>query len=292
MANDDSHAHCALVRPISGTFFRLAALTRDASLVRSCVRLTSVGFWQFDLGDDVAHQQMQLLAVEYLAAAAILGDSLWGMMVMELPPHITFPQRVSMLFSKTILRLVRLDAQRAMDVYHLWWRYLPVPDPSVPQGPMLVEEGLTDLATPMLPDIDFTGPFLGTILRLLAKQGSWYIDLEPAAIIARALRSVSVSKAPLQTSRLPTRRCNLQERVRSGPRILQRSCTSHTPFHASPPQAVPRRCGDRKAFPALAREVICTLGPGVSSPASKLLFTRHVKLLYKALYLRKDVAGA
>jgi hypothetical protein len=58
------------VRPILGTFFRLAALTRDASLVRSCVRLASVGFWQFDLGDDVARRQAQLLAVEYLAAAA------------------------------------------------------------------------------------------------------------------------------------------------------------------------------------------------------------------------------
>jgi hypothetical protein len=207
-----------------------------------------------------------------------------------------------MLLSRTNLRHDPLDARRAAEVYRLWRRYLPVPDLSVPQGQMLVEDGLTDLATPMLSDINFTGPFLGTILRLLAKQGSWYIVLEPAVIIARALCSVSVSKAPLQTSRLHTRRhvastgayrrCNLQERVRSEPRILQRSCTSRTPFHASAPQTVPRRCGDREAFPALARQVICTLGPGAPSPASKLLFTRHVKLLYKALYLRKDVAGA
>jgi hypothetical protein len=150
IANNDSHAHRALVRPILGTFFRLAALTRDASLVRSCVRLASVGFWQFDLGDDVARRQAQLLAVEYLAAAAVSGDSLWERMVMELPPHITFPQWLSMLLSKTILRLVRLDAQRAVDVYHLWRRYLPVPDLSGPLGPMLVQEGRADLAIPML----------------------------------------------------------------------------------------------------------------------------------------------
>jgi hypothetical protein len=60
-----------------GPFWALSsALTRDAFLVRSCVRLASVGFWQFDLGDDVTRWQAQLLAVEYLAAAAVSGDSL------------------------------------------------------------------------------------------------------------------------------------------------------------------------------------------------------------------------
>ncbi|KAN0132968.1 hypothetical protein V8E53_009333 [Lactarius tabidus] len=125
IANNDSHAHRALVRPILGAFFRLVALTRDASLIRSCVRLASVGFWQFDLSDYVARRQTQLLAVEYLAAAAISGDSLWERMVMVLPQHITFRQWLSMLLSKTILRLVRLDAQCAADVYHPWRRYLP-----------------------------------------------------------------------------------------------------------------------------------------------------------------------
>ena len=199
-ANNDSHAHRALVRPILGTFFRLAARTRDASLVRSCVRLASVGFWQFDLGDDVARRQAQLLAVEYLAAAAVSGDSLWERMVMELPPHITFPQWQSMLLSKTILRLVRLDAERAVEVYYLWRRYLPLPDLSAPLGPMLVQEGRADLAIPMISGINFTGPSLGAILRPLAKQGSWYIDLELAAIIAKALNSVSASEAPPQTT--------------------------------------------------------------------------------------------
>jgi hypothetical protein len=108
-------------------------------------------------------------------------------------PRITFSQWVSMLLSKTILRLVRLDAQRAMDVYHLWWRYLPVPDLSVPQGPML---GRADLAILMLSDINCTGPSLGTVLQPNAKQGSWYIDLELAAIIAKALHFISVSEAP------------------------------------------------------------------------------------------------
>ncbi|KAI9439917.1 hypothetical protein H4582DRAFT_1943959 [Lactarius indigo] len=204
IANNDSHAHRALVRPILGTFFRLAALTRDASLVRSCVRLASVGFWQFDLGDDVARRQAQLLAVEYLAAAAVSGDSLWERIVIELPPHVTFPQWHSMLLSKTILRLVRLDAQRAVDVHHLWRRYLPLPDLSASLGPMLVQEGRADLAIPMLSDINFTGPSLGTVLRSLAKQGSWYIDLELASIIAKALYAISVSEAPPQTT--PARR--------------------------------------------------------------------------------------
>jgi hypothetical protein len=45
-------------------------------------------------------------------------------------------------------------------------------------------------------DINFTGRSLGTILRPLAKQGNWYIDPELAAIIARALCSISVSEAP------------------------------------------------------------------------------------------------
>ena len=153
MAIDDSNAHRALVRPILGTFFRLAALTRDASLVRSCVRLASVGFWQFDLGDDVARRQAQLLATEYLAATAVSGDSLWERTITELPPHITFPQWHSMLLSKTILRLVRLDAQRAVDVYHLWRRYLPVPDLSMSLGPMLVQEGRADLAIDVIQHI-------------------------------------------------------------------------------------------------------------------------------------------
>jgi hypothetical protein len=117
-----------------------------------------------------------LLAVEYLAAAAISGESLWERMVMELPPHITFPQWLLMLLSKTILHLVRLDAQGAVDVYDLWRRYLPVPDLSGPLGPMLVRAGRS--RGPRNTDITFTGPSLGVILRPLAKQGSWYIDLE------------------------------------------------------------------------------------------------------------------
>ncbi|KAH9178119.1 hypothetical protein EDB89DRAFT_1929355, partial [Lactarius sanguifluus] len=166
IANNDSHAHRALVRPI---------LARDASLVRSCVRLASVGFWQFDL-----------------AAAAISGDSLWERIVIELPPHITFPQWHSMLLSKTILRLVRLDAQRAVDVYHLWRRYLPLPDLSASLGPMLVQEGCADLRNT---DLSF-----GHLL----SRGSWYIDLELAAIIAKALHAISISEAPPQTT--PARR--------------------------------------------------------------------------------------
>ncbi|KAF8273294.1 hypothetical protein EI94DRAFT_1298434 [Lactarius quietus] len=200
IANNDSHAHRAIVRPVLGTFFRLAAITRDPSLVRSCVRLASVGFWQFDLGDDVARRQAQLLAVEYLTAATISGDSLWENMVIDLPPHITFPQWHPMLLSKTILRLVRLDAQRAVDMYYLWRRYLPVPNLSMPLGPMLVQEGRADLAIPLLSDINFTGSSLGAVLRPLAKQGSWYIDLKLAAIIAKALYSISASDAPPQTT--------------------------------------------------------------------------------------------
>jgi hypothetical protein len=48
--------------------------------------------------------------------------------------------------------------------------------------------------------VTFTGPSLGAILRPLAKQGSWYIDLELAAIIAKALHSISISEAPPQTT--------------------------------------------------------------------------------------------
>src|SRR6266404_38446 len=85
-----------------GTFFRLTALTRDAYPVRSCARLASVRFWQFELGDNVARRQAQLLAVEYLVTTAISGDSLWERIVTELPPHITFLQWHPMLLSKTI----------------------------------------------------------------------------------------------------------------------------------------------------------------------------------------------
>ncbi|KAN0132966.1 hypothetical protein V8E53_009331 [Lactarius tabidus] len=133
------------------------------------------------------------------AAAVLLGDSLWERMVTELPPHITFPQWLSTLLVKTI-RIVRLDAQRAVDVYQLWRRYLPIPDPSGPLGPMLVQEGRADLAIPMLSDINLLGSSLGTILRPLAKQGSWYIYLELAAVIAKALSSIYVTEAPAQTT--------------------------------------------------------------------------------------------
>ncbi|KAH9972059.1 hypothetical protein BGW80DRAFT_1316170 [Lactifluus volemus] len=195
VANNDAHAHRALVRPLLGTFFRLAALARDTSLVYSCVRLASVGFWQFDLGDDTARRQAQLLAVEYLTAARI---------VTNLPPHIVFPQWHPMLLSKTILRLVRLDAQRAVEVYHLWQPYLPVPDLSTPLGVMLIQEGRTDLAIPMLANVVFTGPVVGTILHPLAKRGNQYIDLNLAAILAKALLTVFASEAPPRTA--PARR--------------------------------------------------------------------------------------
>ncbi|KAH9960907.1 hypothetical protein BC827DRAFT_1267959 [Russula dissimulans] len=200
IANNDAHAHYTLVRPLLGTFFRLAARARDASLVTSCVRLASVGFWQFDLGDDVARRQAQLLAVEYLAAAVVSGDTLWERIIKELPPHIVFPQWHPMLLSKVILRIARLDAQRAVDIFNLWRRYLPVPDLSVPLSPMLVQEGRVDLAIPLLADINFTGPFLGVILRPLAKQGSWYIDLELATILANAVLTVFASEAPPRTA--------------------------------------------------------------------------------------------
>ena len=75
-----------LCAPFFGTFFRIAARTRDALLVTSCVHLASVGFWQFNLGDDAARQQAQLLAVEYLAAAVVSGNTLWERIVAELPP--------------------------------------------------------------------------------------------------------------------------------------------------------------------------------------------------------------
>jgi len=199
IVNNDAHAHPALVRPLLGTFFRLATRARDASLVTSGVRLASVGFWQFDLGDDAARRQAQLLAVEYLAAAVVSGDTLWERIVTELPPYIVFPQWHPMLLSKTILRIVRADTQRAADVYDLWRRYLPVPDLSAPLGLMLVQEGRVDLATPMLANVNFTGPFLGTILRPLAKQ-SRYIDLELATILAKALPNVFKSEALPQTT--------------------------------------------------------------------------------------------
>ncbi len=200
IANNDAHAHPALVRPLLGTFFRLATRARDASLVTSTVRLASVGFWQFDLGDDAARRQAQLLAVEYLAAAVVSGDSLWERIITELPPHIVFPQWRPMLLSKTILRIVRVDAQRAADIFDLWRRYLPVPDLSAPLGIMLVQECRADLATPMFANVNFTGPSLGTILRTLAKQGNRYMSLDLAAILAKALLTVSKSEALPQTT--------------------------------------------------------------------------------------------
>ena len=204
VANNDAQAHRALVRPLLGTFFHLAALARDTSLVCSCVRLASVGFWQFDLGDDAARRQAQLLAVEYFTAAVASGDLLWERIVTNLPPHIVFPQWHPMLLSKTILRLVRLDAQRAVEVYHLWQPYLPVPDLSTPLGVMLIQEGRMDLAIPMLANVIFTGPVVGTILHPLAKRGNWYIDLSLAAILAKALLTVFASEAPPRTA--PARR--------------------------------------------------------------------------------------
>lgn len=200
VAKNDAHAHRALVRPLLSSFFRLAARARDASLVISCVRFASVGFWQFDLGDDAARRQAQLLAVEYLGAAVVSGDTLWERVVTELPPHIVFPQWLPMLISRTILRIVRVDAQRAADVFYLWRRYLPVPDLALPLGLMLVQEGRVDLAIPMLASITFTGPLLGMVLRPLAKQRGRYIDLELAAILAKALLTVFTSDAPPQTS--------------------------------------------------------------------------------------------
>lgn len=200
IANNDARAHCAVVRPLLGAFFRVAARTRDLSLVTSCVHLSSVGFWQFDLGDDAARQQAQLLAVEYLAAAVVSGNTVWERIVAELPPHMVFPQWQPMLLSKTILRVVRIDAQRAVEVFQLWRRYLPVPDLSAPLGLTLVQEGRVDLAIPILAGVNFTGRFLGAILRPLAKQRSRYIDLELAAILAKALLNIFTSEAPPQTA--------------------------------------------------------------------------------------------
>ena len=103
IANNDSHAHRALMRL---TFFPLMAPTLDSSFVHSCVCLASAGFLQFNLSDDIAWWQAQLLVVKCLAVAAVSGNSLWERMVMEIPLHTTFPQWLSLLLSKTILCLI------------------------------------------------------------------------------------------------------------------------------------------------------------------------------------------
>jgi hypothetical protein len=249
IANNDARAHRAVVRPILGTFFRIAARTRDVSLVTSCVHLASVGFWQFDLGDDAARQQVQLLAVEYLAAAVVSGNTLWERIVAELPPHMVFPQWQPMLLSKTILRIARVDAQRAVEVFQLWRRYLPVPDLSAPLGLVLVQEGRMDLAIPALADINFTGPFLGAILRPLAKQRSRYIDLDLAAILAKALLNIFTSEAPPQTT---------ASRRHVAWVLLALACSGHAPAAVSTFKNVYLR--DPEFFSAkVVRAFLCTL---------------------------------
>ena len=249
IANNDARAHRAVVRPLLGTFFRIAAQTRDVSLVTSCVHLASVGFWQFDLGDDAARQQAQLLAVEYLAAAVVSGNTLWERIITELPPYMVFPQWQPMLLSKTILRIARVDAQRAVEVFQLWRRYLPVPDLSKPLGLVLVQEGRTDLAIPVLVDVNFTGPFLGAILRPLSKQRCRYIDLDLAAILARALLNIFTSEALPQTA---------ASRRHMAWVLLALVCSGHAPAAVSTFKNVYIR--DPEFFSAkVVRAFLCTL---------------------------------
>jgi hypothetical protein len=143
---------------------------------------------------------------------------------------------------------------------------------------------ILNLAMPMSSVINFTGPFLGTILQPLAKQGSWYIDLDLEAIIAKPSahpkRHLVVTwhgnshlfarhrRVLLSTS---SRTCTL------GHRILQRPLYSNLPFHATAPQTIPWRCGDRKALPALALKEFWPgaprLNPSRRSPTGRVLIT-------------------
>ncbi|KAI0045849.1 hypothetical protein FA95DRAFT_1573529 [Auriscalpium vulgare] len=195
---EDRSVHPALIRPILATFFRLSARTTDEALRVRVLRLANTGFWTFDVGDDVARRQVQLLAVEYIVASAVCGRTVWEDVVGALPHYVAFPQWQGMLLAETLVRLARIDAQLAWDMYTLWGRYLDIPARvRYPLCLAFVEDGRIDLAMPLLGEWPADGEkgqaLAAALLLQLARERSWYIDLQVAGILKTALLEWSAS---------------------------------------------------------------------------------------------------
>ncbi|THH16095.1 hypothetical protein EW146_g4473 [Bondarzewia mesenterica] len=201
--DDDRSVHPAIIRPLIASFVRLAARARDDDLRRRCLHLCGTGFWTFDVGDDFAKRQVQLLAVDFIVAAVMCGQRAWGDVVSTLPHFIAIPQWQANLMKNVFVRLADLDATLAYELFRAWSGRLDVPkEVSIPICVGLVTEGRMDLAAPLLAESKyrFVGEegerVLGALLLSLAKAGNRYIDLELADMVSKALHELYQSKAP------------------------------------------------------------------------------------------------
>ncbi|KAI0058670.1 hypothetical protein BV25DRAFT_1919176 [Artomyces pyxidatus] len=198
VVEDDRAVHAALVRPILASFLRLLARSRDDLLRSRVLRLANTGFWAFDVGDDFARRQVQLLAVQYVVTSVLCGETVLEDIFGALPHYVAFPQWQGRLTGEALTILASYDAQLAWDMHRLWGRYMTIPEDVIgPFSLALVMEGRTELAAPLLSGFHFKGKsgqeLLASILLHLGKQGKRYIDLDLAEIISKAILEWSSS---------------------------------------------------------------------------------------------------
>ncbi|KAI0319201.1 hypothetical protein OF83DRAFT_837425 [Amylostereum chailletii] len=202
---EDRTVHPALIRPILISFLRLASHARDDQLRQGCLHIANTGFWTFDLGDDYARRQVQLLVAEYVAASAACGMTVWEEILDALPHYVAFPQWHSMLIGQALMRLARVDAQRAWEMYDLWHGHLELPKEVVPRLCLeLLRGNQVDLAIPLLAQCTFEGVtgrnFLADALFSLARRKKRFVDVELLMILGKALLEMSSSPLPLPLS--------------------------------------------------------------------------------------------
>lgn len=204
--NPDHAVHPAKIRPIISSFLRLAAHTRDDYLRTQCLELADSGFYRFDLGDDFAKRQVQVLAANAMVASEACGSS--GRWQDGLPNFVACEAWQDVLTRLAIPRLARLDAMRAYALHQHWRPHLEVtPDVAGPMAVGLVHAGRMDLALPFLSRCQFVGPrgqrILATVLRAVYEERNRFIDFGLAEVMAKAFKALYPALQPLRQLRRP-----------------------------------------------------------------------------------------
>lgn len=189
---EDRTIHPAKIRPLISSFLRLSAFTKDNRLRLQCLELADSGFYSFDMGDDFAKRQVQIMAASAMTAAEACGQSKWQE---GLPGFVVGEGWQDVLSRLAIPRLARVDALRAHELHQRWMPHLEVTqDVAEPMAVGLIHAGRMDLALPFLSILPFDGRrghrVLETALQAVLREQNRFIDFGLAQVLARALKSL------------------------------------------------------------------------------------------------------
>ncbi|EIM90794.1 uncharacterized protein STEHIDRAFT_127868 [Stereum hirsutum FP-91666 SS1] len=189
---EDRTIHPAKIRPLISSFLHLSRFTKDNRLRLQCLELADSGFYNFDIGDDFAKRQVQILAANAMAAAEACGQLRWQE---GLPGFVVREGWQDVLSRLAIPRLARVDALRAHELHQRWMPHLEVTqDVAEPIATGLIHAGRMDLALPFLSILRFEGRrghrVLETVLQAVHREQNRFIDFGLAQVLARALKSL------------------------------------------------------------------------------------------------------